>query len=237
MRVSKKTALARLRRFLETQPLARGDRLPTERALAAAIGCSRETLRAALDVLTTEGQIWRHVGQGTFRGPAPLGVPMRDTILIEATSPQDLMDARSLLEPQVAAAAAQRCSKDDAALLRRKVEEGGRARDRAACERADDAFHQSIAHVTRNPVLVALLRHFSGTRCRAVWQREWERTYRRIGVEEFRHLHTQQHQQIADAIVAQDTFAAQTAMARHLEHVSRAMASAEPENPRSSQRK
>lgn len=224
MRIRKDTALEALRRYLETEGLAHGDRLPTERDLARILGCSRETLRSALGILEAEGEVWRHVGQGTFRGSRPVGAPMRDTILLEATSPLDLMDARRLLEPQVAAAAACRCSEADADFLRRKAEDGRRAQGRAACERADDAFHQSIAEVTRNPVLIGLLRHFSSTRCRSVWQREWDRTYRRVGVEEFTGTHSIQHQAIVDAIVAHDSDAARCAMARHLEDVSRAMA-------------
>lgn len=226
MRTSKETALTRLRDFLETEPLARGDRLPTERRLAETLGCSRETPRSALDELAAEGKVWRHVGQGTFRGPAPVGMPIRNKILLEATSPDDLMDARRRLEPHIAATAAERYLNEDRALLRRNVAAGRTAKDRAACERADDAFHQSIAHVTRNPVLIGLLRHFSSTRCRAVWQREWERTYRKVGVEEFTGLHSTQHQEIVEAIIAHDSEAARSAMAQHLEDVSRAMAEA-----------
>lgn len=133
------------------------------------------------------------------------------------------MDARCLLEPPVALAAANRCTKDDGDHLRRCVHVGRAARDRAACERADDAFHQSVAQVTRNPVLIALLRHFSNTRCRAVWQREWDRTYRRVGVNEFRQLHSDQHHAIVEAIVRGDGPAAYGEMAQHLQSVRQAM--------------
>ena len=220
MRTDKETARARLWHVLEEHAPASGDRLPPERVLKDLVGCSRETLRAALATLEAQGEIWRHVGQGTFRGRAPLGRPVKDTLLLEATKPADLMDARRLLEPQVAAAAAARWVPGDIALLRQRVAEGRSARDRAACERADDAFHQSIAQVSRNPLLIALLRHFSSARCRAVWQREWDRTYRRIGVEEFTRGHGDQHEQVVDAIAASDGPAAHRAMARHLEAVS-----------------
>ena len=173
-----------------------------------------------MTALEAEGEVWRHVGQGTFRGRSPLGRPVKDTLLLEATSPADLMDARRLLEPQVAAAAAMRRNPDDIDLLRRRVAEGRAARDRAACERADDAFHQSIAQVARNPLLIALLRHFSNARCRAVWQREWDRTYRRVGVEEFTEVHCDHHAQVVDAIAEGNTNAAHRAMAHHLEIVS-----------------
>lgn len=220
MRTDKKMAQARLWQVLEERAPASGDRLPPERVLKDLVGCSRETLRGALAALEAQGEIWRHVGQGTFRGRAPLGQPVKDTLLLEATTPAELMDARRLLEPQVAAAAAARRMPGDIILLRKRVSEGRSARDRAACERADDAFHQSIAQVARNPLLIALLRHFSGARCRAVWQREWDRTYRRVGVEEFTRVHGDQHEQVVDAIAASDGPAAHRAMARHLEVVS-----------------
>ncbi|WP_295512915.1 FCD domain-containing protein [uncultured Sulfitobacter sp.] len=102
-----------------------------------------------------------------------------------------------------------------------------KARDRAACERADDAFHQTIAQVARNPVLIALVRHFSNARCRAVWQREWDRTYRRVGVTEFTQVHTGQHRAIVDAIAAGDGAAAQRSMELHLDAVSTAMGAGE----------
>ncbi|SFP91746.1 transcriptional regulator, GntR family [Tranquillimonas alkanivorans] len=218
--MTKDEARKKLWLVLEERAPAPGDRLPPERVLKDLIGCSRETLRAALATIEAEGEIWRHVGQGTFRGRAPLGRPVKDTLLLEATTPAELMDARRLLEPQVAAAAADRRIDDDLVLLRRRVEEGRSARDRAACERADDAFHQAIAQVARNPLLVALLRHFSSARCRAVWQREWDRTYRRVGVVEFTRVHSKQHGCIVEAIAAGDAPGAYQAMADHLDAVS-----------------
>lgn len=223
MRINRQMAQERLRQLLdECAPLS-GDRLPAERVLKTMIGCSRETLRSALASLEAEGQIWRHVGQGTFRGRPPSGRPVKDHLLLEATTPADLMDARRLLEPQVAAAAATRRDTDDIRMLNQRVAACRAACDRASCERADDAFHQAIAQVARNPLLISLLRHFSHARCRLVWQREWDRTYRRVGVQEFTHTHTDHHQDIADAIAAGDKAGAYRKMACHLEHVSEAM--------------
>lgn len=232
MRTDKDAAQARLWQILEDRAPASGDRLPPERVLKDLVGCSRETLRGALAALEARGEVWRHVGQGTFRGRAPLGRPVKDTLLLEATTPGDLMDARRLLEPQVATAAAMRRAPEDIALLRLRVTNGRAARDRAECERADDAFHQSIAQVARNPLLIALLRHFSSARCRAVWQREWDRTYRRAGVEEFTRVHGDHHEQVVDAIAAGDGPAAHRAMARHLEAVSIDMGVLDPKPSR-----
>tara|TARA_R110000765_G_scaffold64273_7_gene124877 strand:+ start:2199 stop:2885 length:687 start_codon:yes stop_codon:yes gene_type:complete len=223
MGTRKAEALMRLRDYIDAVAPFVGDKLPAERQLATEIRCSRETLRAGLAVLQAEGELWRHVGQGTFRGSRPIGKPVRDIILLEATTPMDLMEARVLLEPPVSATAALRRADDDIVLLNQRVDACQKAQDRSACERADDAFHQTIAHVARNPVLIALLRYFSGARYRPVWQREWDRTYRRLGVTEFTRTHSEQHRVIVSAIADRDANAAQIAMATHLETVSKAM--------------
>lgn len=61
--------LARLRSMLEAQGMTPGAKLPDERALSAALGCSRQTLRQALFTLESEGAIWRHVGKVPSSAP------------------------------------------------------------------------------------------------------------------------------------------------------------------------
>ncbi|MAM39871.1 MAG: FadR/GntR family transcriptional regulator [Paracoccus sp. (in: a-proteobacteria)] len=202
------------------EDLEPGARLPAERDLSRQLGCSRQTLRTCLSALEKDGAIWRHVGQGTFRGPRPRYLPLRDLLLIEGATPPDVMRARMLLEPMVASEAARHAVANDIALLRQKVRQGRQAPDRAACEQADDAFHQALANISRNPVLVGFLGYLSGVRRRVAWQRAWERTYRRIGVEAFRTIHSDQHDRIVDAVERHDTSGASAAMAIHLETVS-----------------
>ena len=199
--------------------LTPGGRLPAERILAGRLGCSRQGLRTCLAALEKDGKIWRHVGQGTFRGVRPRHLPVRETLLIEGATPPDIMQARMLLEPMVAAEPARLACDQDVALLREKVAAGRRARDRAACEQADDAFHRALAHISRNPILSGFLNYLSGVRRRAAWQREWERTYRRIGTLAFQTLHSDQHQRIVDAIARGDPEAASACMTEHLETI------------------
>lgn len=200
-----------------------GDRLPTERALAADLGCSRQTLRGALAALEAEGEVWRHVGKGTFRGTPPRGHPVRETVALQAVSPEQLMQARLMVEPAVAAEAARRASAQDAAYLSELVAQGRRSRTRGEAEEADTRFHRGLAEAARNPILLGLLDYLCRARRRAAWQQEWDRTYRRIGVSEFTGLHSDQHQAVVDAIAGADTGAASDAMARHLETITASM--------------
>lgn len=213
----------KLRLLVERIAPIAGDRLPSERALASQLGCSRETLRKSLESLENDGELWRHVGQGTFRGRRPNHLPIRDSLVIEGARPPDVMRARLLLEPQVAAEAARRASEVDVAMLRAKVEAGRRGKDRQECEVADAAFHNAIAEVAANPLLIQMLAFLSGTRRRIAWQREWDRTYRRIGVDEFRTVHSGQHERVVAAISKADPDGAAAAMKVHLDTIETAM--------------
>ncbi|AHD02203.1 FadR/GntR family transcriptional regulator [Leisingera methylohalidivorans] len=218
-----KAVLADLRQAIDKLAPVHGDRLPPERELRGILGCSRETLRACYATLEQEGEIWRHVGQGTYRGHRPVHMPLRDTLLVEGATPPDLMQARLLLEPQVAAVAALRADESDVVHLRSKVGEGRDARDRAACEQADNAFHRAVAETSRNPVLTGFLIYVSGARRRVAWQREWDRTYRSIAPDEFQTIHSDQHDRVVDAIAAADPRAAASAMTDHLKTIEAAM--------------
>lgn len=226
-RKTQEEALSDLRKFIKDAAPDIGDRLPAERQLASKLGCSRETLRGCLASLEKEGIVWRNVGQGTFRGPRPHHLPVRDTFLLEGATPPDMMRARLLLEPQVAAEAARHATATDVTLLRKWVAEGRKASDRSSFEHVDDGFHRTIAQVSRNPVLLGFLTFLSGARRRTAWQREWDRTYRRIGVEEFRTTHCDQHQCIVDGIEEGDADRASNAMLAHLETVEAAMSGRE----------
>src|ERR1700710_2143315 len=64
-----------------------GDKLPTERELAAQAGVSRAVIRSVLDDLEARGVLLRHVGRGTFLTPS-------DPITAEANehpSPGEIM--------------------------------------------------------------------------------------------------------------------------------------------------
>lgn len=217
------TALAQLRHLLQTDGMAVGDRLPSERVLAQRFSCSRETLRRAILVLEQEGEVWRHVGQGTFYGPRPDTAPLRENLLVQATSVQELVQARYLIEPAVAAEAARRATITDIAKLNECVLAGRTAPDRFACQKADDSFHRTIATVARNPILSSILTFLSDARRRSTWQTQWDRTYRHIGIREFKEQHSDQHQRIVDAIANHNPEEAEAKMKTHLEAIIEAL--------------
>jgi DNA-binding transcriptional regulator YhcF (GntR family) len=94
-----------LRTFIADTARQTPGRLPPERSLAERFGLSRTQLRKALAVLEHEGQIWRHVGKGTFIGPRPPElIDVAD--LAHRTTPIQVMRARFAIEPELASLAA-----------------------------------------------------------------------------------------------------------------------------------
>jgi GntR family transcriptional regulator len=62
----------RIRNMITNGSLAPGSRLPNEHELSGALGVSRGTIRAALNLLQQQGLLWRRQGVGTFISEVPL---------------------------------------------------------------------------------------------------------------------------------------------------------------------
>jgi GntR family transcriptional repressor for pyruvate dehydrogenase complex len=136
--------------------LAPGGRLPSERELATSFGVSRSSLRQALKVLEIMGVISQHVGDGTYlnsSAKAILSEPMQFLILLDGISVHELMEARLIVEPELAAQAAERATDDDIANIRRELDGMENAkRDPARFIEHDLLFHQTIFAAARNRV-------------------------------------------------------------------------------------
>ncbi|MGG7518358.1 FadR/GntR family transcriptional regulator [Allorhizobium undicola] len=203
----------RLRAFIDTT-LQRGDpKLPPEPRLAELIDVSRGRLRTLLKRLEEEGVIWRHVGKGTFVGPRILDPKSPDWF--EGISLADIMDARRLLEPQLAANAAISARPADVAGLERCVAEMSSTSSYVQWKRLDERLHRLIAEATHNSLLLLLydtLRNQGGTgldqRLNAVFEND------SAPVETNR-----QHAAIVNAIKSGDPNAAEQEMREHLDQV------------------
>lgn len=154
------TLLALFKRLIADGALSPGDRLPPERELAEMTGVSRSSLRQALKVLENLGVISQRVGSGTRLNESAASVlaqPLEFLILLEGISFQELMEARLIVEPELAARAALRASNEDLKALRaaiRGMEES--ASDSALFATADLEFHQAVYRAAGNRVCTML---------------------------------------------------------------------------------
>jgi DNA-binding FadR family transcriptional regulator len=210
-------AIATLRAFIEAGEYAPGDRLPPERKLISDLSMSRTTLRKALEALEREGNIWRHVGKGTFvasHGTTAGGSGLSE--LSRQLTPVRMMRARLCIEPAIAREAAINASRE--AIIRMKL-----ARDRAASaptwadyEAQDDLFHRSIAEASDNELLLALFDQLSQVH-RVV---AWSSVVRSSERPSAGHSSFTEHENITAAIETRDPGAAHEAMRRHIGSVS-----------------
>lgn len=199
----------RLAAMIASGQLRPGDVLPSERNLAEALEVSRETVRGAIQALTARGMVG--VAQGArsrVLGPegwlaAPVASP------IARYTPEEVHEARVLLEVEAARETARRV--DDAAIahLRFLIAEQGRSlADPASFHIFGSEFHASIHRGAGNRLVAAFLQEVYGQ----------AQQLRRPALEkpDAAKRSWQDHQRILDAIAARDPDAAADAMAAHL---------------------
>jgi GntR family transcriptional regulator, transcriptional repressor for pyruvate dehydrogenase complex len=138
-----------------------GERLPTERELAAMLEVSRTTVREAIQRLQATGYVRtrRGRGGGTFVA-ADLG-PDSDDMIRRTLVPAwqdltELLEFRQLIEQLIARTAAERRDDKDVAAIREAVDAYAKAATRDASRMADHALHQAIATAAHNRRLVEL---------------------------------------------------------------------------------
>ena len=149
-----------------------GDRLPSERDLAAQMRISRPTLREAVKALAEAGVLEVRRGQAGGIFVAAEVVPrelLHSRQEIRFGEVAGVLEARRLLEPRVAQLAAVHANDDDFATMARTIE---RQRDLAASDdflrhedlflQLDLKFHLALARATRNSTIVSLMRSLLG---------------------------------------------------------------------------
>jgi DNA-binding FadR family transcriptional regulator len=148
--------------------LGPGDRLPSERELAAAMQISRPTLREAVRVLVSAGVLTVRPGSagGIFvvSGYVPIEL-LRSKSDLRLGEVAGVLEARRLLEPRVAQLAALKASDEDFAAMQATIDahkellaKGDVLTDEDRFLQRDTQFHVRIARATGNTTIVSLMR-------------------------------------------------------------------------------
>ncbi|WP_129660441.1 FadR/GntR family transcriptional regulator [Rothia uropygialis] len=129
----------------------RGDSIPSARALAEHFEVTTPTVREALRRLEAIGVIIFRHGAGTFVGPGfGRGLVANPHVVASASSVLDLIEARLVIEPNIAAAAASYRTEEDLKALRAAC---NNAKEPHVVEDVFSHFHATMARATGNPVL------------------------------------------------------------------------------------
>lgn len=205
-------ALERLRIIIDQRDMDGEEQLPTERELAEEIGVGRRAVRRALEVLETEGRIWRRQGAGTFIGREPRQHEQQLQQLPEMSNMLEVMEVRLRLEPALAQLAALRATPVDVSSMRELAHKVGNAEDMDSRELWDGALHRAIASAAGNTLFLALFDVVDRVRQTENWRhvREALRSSETIV------LYRTQHMDVVDAIERRDPIAAERAMRQHL---------------------
>lgn len=151
----------RLLEMIQREGYGPGDKLPTETELVQRLGVGRNTVREALRSLASRNMVTVRQGAGTFisekNGVAddPLGFAMMED---PEKLTRDLLQIRVMLEPPIAALAAQNRGEEDLERLRVLLEEiEGRIARREEYAQLDSQFHAQIAVCSHNAVVSNLI--------------------------------------------------------------------------------
>ncbi|MEO5765836.1 MAG: FadR/GntR family transcriptional regulator [Casimicrobiaceae bacterium] len=192
-----------------------GSRLPAERELAVSLGVSRTSVREAIISLEMSGLVEVRVGTGIFVTRPDSDGPRNG--VDAGPGPFELLDARHLVEGEIAALAARQGKADDIDAIRKSVEQmEQRVDDFAAREAADRDFHLRIAKATGNSSLELVVE--------GLWEQRaelWGRLQQHFHTRDLAVQTIRDHAAIAKAIAARDADAARSAMHRHISRVAR----------------
>ena len=204
----------RIEELIGSARIGAGERLPSERDLAATLEVSRASVREALIALELGGVVEVRGGSGVYVSEAPDSVASVPEV---GPGPFEVLSARRTIEAEVAALAA-RMATDSAidAILIAVLEMERNHDNRSSNEQADRNFHLAIARATGNSAMVGVIDY--------LWHQRgslWHKLKEHFQTEELRQQTLIDHRKILGAIAAHDAAGARQAMRSHLESVTR----------------
>ena len=206
---------ARLLSMLKEKQLRPGDKLPSERELAAMMQVSRPSLREALRALSMMNVLEIRQGAGTFVSslePELLVEHLDFVLSLDDSTLIKLFEARKILEVGIVGLAAERITETEIEAL-----EAGLVRSQETVDepgaflQADVELHRKITQAAQNPILSRIIDSIS--------QLSFASRQRTVEISGIREQTIEDHRAIVAALKARDPEAAQQAMLQHLSNV------------------
>lgn len=193
-----------------------GDQLPAERELAQRLGVSRTAVREAVKALREKGLVEAYSGRGTFITDGTTHAARQSFDLMIKIGQQEgsthLAELRLILEPGIAALAAERVEDEDLAAMREAVAVMERSQKHPeAYIEADLDFHLALAEAAANPLILSLIDSIVG-----LLREQRIKIFNVEGGPQRGQFH---HKRILEAMERRDPEIARSAMRAHLEQV------------------
>tara|TARA_R110002049_G_C9153022_1_gene560430 strand:- start:2406 stop:3113 length:708 start_codon:yes stop_codon:yes gene_type:complete len=204
--------ISRIRELINYKNLEPGDKLPSERTLAEKFGVSRGNVREAIQKLEFFGLLYSKPQSGTFVaeiGQTAMNGIMEDILRLEEPDFKSLVETRILLELKTVRLAAQRRTGEDLKKMGEALEAyGQKVLNGEDAVQEDLLFHLSIAKASGNSTMNTLMLIITPeiiTNFEKYHVCDKNRAF--MGIQE--------HQEIFDAIKAQNTQLAKEKMKVH----------------------
>jgi DNA-binding FadR family transcriptional regulator len=208
--------VTQIERRILTGELRHGDYLGSERELAEQFGASRTAVREALTTLAQRGLVDMRPGRGTMVIDGT-SEAMRHSLRLmmrigSQHTPAHLTEVREILEPEIAALAAERASDEHIAAMRAAIDTMERSlNDTDAFIAADNDFHRALARGSGNPLILALMDSIVD-----LLSDQRKMIFATPGGPQHGQAH---HKRVLSAIIANDPAAARASMRAHMEQV------------------
>ena len=147
--------------YILKQKLQKGDKLPNEFSLAQMLCVGRGTIREAIKILESRNIVTVKHGAGTFVSEKygisddPLGLCLMEN---KEKTVKDMVDMCVIIEPEIAAMAAQYAEEEDVKELERRCQEAEQCiRCSQSHVECDISFHTQIAVCSKNRIAASLI--------------------------------------------------------------------------------
>jgi len=207
-----------IRTLIEEGKLKRNDHLPSERELSETFRVSRTTVREAIRTLESMKFLQSRQGNGTYvvaSSEEALIQPLAAALFNEKDDILDIFYIRKIIEPHVAALAAENATPQEIEELERilREQEGCIGRGGNIIE-TDSAFHNLMVKATKNRVMerliIALIDLLKQSREKYLMEEENDKRAVRS---------LEDHQRVLAAVKKGDGEAARKSMLQHLEDI------------------
>lgn len=207
--------------------LKAGDKLPPERILAERLGVSRPSVREGIVALEILGLVDSRGGKGNIiKNVVNTSIVDKSyRHLEEEESPFELLEARKIIEVNVAGYAAQKAQAEDIASIRQSLDNMRKIVDHLSVSEEyekgmeyDREFHMNIAQATHNTVLLRIVNNLLENLKESLWVRLKEKSW---GIPGRPQKYLKEHEEILDAIQKNASGIARRKMYKHLTGIQR----------------
>ncbi|WP_025120019.1 MULTISPECIES: transcriptional regulator ExuR [unclassified Serratia (in: enterobacteria)] len=206
---------AELKRRIEGGVYPVGEKLPAERYIAEEMNVSRTVVREAIIMLEVEGYVEVRKGSGihVISNQQKHLVMPGESLEFATSGPFELLQARQLIESNIAEFAATQVTKQDIVQLM-EIQEQARKEDRFRDSQWDLKFHVQVALATQNTAMATIVEKMWAQR---VSNPYWIKLHEHIDERSIASW-CDDHDEILKALIRKDPHGAKLAMWQHLEN-------------------